>query len=102
MQNISSLKESRVHCGHEDTFSSTRRPRTREEFGSKVGRIISDSNVDGGYMPKLRRAQRAGRAGLEAPPLRARNFLNFSHPESHKSLTNLCLTHMLSRVCKKP
>ena len=49
MQNISSLKESRVHCGHEDTFSSTRRPRTREEFGSKVGRIISNSNVDGGY-----------------------------------------------------
>ena len=50
MQNISLLKESRVHCGHEDTFSSTRRPRTREEFGSKVGRIISNSNVDGGYM----------------------------------------------------
>ena len=53
MQNISSLKESRVHCGHEDTFSSTRRPGTREEFGSKVGRIISDSNVDGGYIRKL-------------------------------------------------
>ena len=49
MQNISTLKESRVHCGHEDTFSSTRRPRTREEFGSTVGRIISNSNVDGGY-----------------------------------------------------
>ena len=34
MQNISTLISQARAYGHEDTFSSTRRPRTREEFAS--------------------------------------------------------------------
>ena len=50
MQNVSLLQESRVHCGHGDTFSSARRPQTREEYCSKDGRLNSDSNVNVGYV----------------------------------------------------
>ena len=54
-------------------------------------------------MPKLRRAKLtpAAPALRRRPAPAGQKFLNFSHPESHKSLTNLCLAHMLSRVCKK-
>ena len=45
MQNVSLLQESRVHCGHGDTFSSARRPQTREEYCSKDGRLNSDSSL---------------------------------------------------------
>ena len=63
MQNISTLISQARAYGHEDTFSSTRRPRTREEFASpfselsqtltlmgvishSIGRLIGEESQD--------------------------------------------------------
>ena len=52
MQNISTLISQARAYGHEDTFSSTRRPRTREEFASPFVALTTNSYVDGGHWQK--------------------------------------------------
>ena len=42
-------------------------------------------------------SRRLGRAGLEALPLRAGNFLSFSHRENAKNPFQTCASHMLSQ-----
>ena len=47
MQNVSTLISQACACGHGHTFSSARRPRTREEFGSPFSEIYATHTLMG-------------------------------------------------------